>query len=171
MLCVWCCVVIRVPFSSGRSPPGLAKTPLSALGLKPHNPAEILLNQTGSGWLYCNTHFVRMTTFGGHSDMERIIRQELNLSCYCFLMLLMFVYISIFCRTGLYWKYDQLRNTKMQWNLYGQKLLIGIWVGLIFKPFHLAASVPTQQAYQPLTFLRIHSLCVCNWRLNGNTSQ
>uniref|UniRef100_A0AAQ5Y1M3 Tensin 1b n=1 Tax=Amphiprion ocellaris TaxID=80972 RepID=A0AAQ5Y1M3_AMPOC len=38
-------------FSSGRSPPGLAKTPLSALGLKPHNPAEILLNQTGSGWL------------------------------------------------------------------------------------------------------------------------
>uniref|UniRef100_A0A669BCH3 Tensin 1 n=1 Tax=Oreochromis niloticus TaxID=8128 RepID=A0A669BCH3_ORENI len=33
---------------SGRSPPGLAKTPLSALGLKPHNPAEILLNQTGS---------------------------------------------------------------------------------------------------------------------------
>uniref|UniRef100_A0A8C1VIH1 Tensin 1b n=1 Tax=Cyprinus carpio TaxID=7962 RepID=A0A8C1VIH1_CYPCA len=33
----------------GRSPPGLAKTPLSFLGLKPHNPAEILLNQTGSG--------------------------------------------------------------------------------------------------------------------------
>uniref|UniRef100_A0A674NM99 Tensin 1 n=1 Tax=Takifugu rubripes TaxID=31033 RepID=A0A674NM99_TAKRU len=32
----------------GRSPPGLAKTPLSALGLKPHNPAEIHLNQTGS---------------------------------------------------------------------------------------------------------------------------
>uniref|UniRef100_A0A8C1VEX4 Tensin 1b n=1 Tax=Cyprinus carpio TaxID=7962 RepID=A0A8C1VEX4_CYPCA len=32
----------------GRSPPGLAKTPLSFLGLKPHNPAEILLNQTGS---------------------------------------------------------------------------------------------------------------------------
>ncbi|XP_053733576.1 tensin-1 isoform X4 [Synchiropus splendidus] len=31
-----------------RSPPGLAKTPLSALGLKPHNPAEIHLNQTGS---------------------------------------------------------------------------------------------------------------------------
>ncbi|CAG14538.1 unnamed protein product, partial [Tetraodon nigroviridis] len=30
-----------------RSPPGLAKTPLSALGLKPHNPAEIHLNQTG----------------------------------------------------------------------------------------------------------------------------
>uniref|UniRef100_A0A8D2ZLV4 Tensin 1 n=1 Tax=Scophthalmus maximus TaxID=52904 RepID=A0A8D2ZLV4_SCOMX len=36
------------PTIGGRSPPGLAKTPLSALGLKPHNPAEILLNQTGS---------------------------------------------------------------------------------------------------------------------------
>uniref|UniRef100_A0A673YAX1 Tensin 1 n=1 Tax=Salmo trutta TaxID=8032 RepID=A0A673YAX1_SALTR len=32
-----------------RSPPGLMKTPLSALGLKPHNPAEIHLNQSGSG--------------------------------------------------------------------------------------------------------------------------
>ncbi|XP_015214660.1 tensin-1 isoform X4 [Lepisosteus oculatus] len=31
-----------------RSPPGLAKTPLSALGLKPHNPAEILLQQSGT---------------------------------------------------------------------------------------------------------------------------
>ncbi|KAJ8004633.1 hypothetical protein DPEC_G00138350 [Dallia pectoralis] len=30
-----------------RSPPGLMKTPLSALGLKPHNPADILLNQSG----------------------------------------------------------------------------------------------------------------------------
>lgn len=35
-------------FNMCRSPPGLAKTPLSFLGLKPHNPAEILLNQTGS---------------------------------------------------------------------------------------------------------------------------
>ncbi|XP_026152250.1 tensin-1 isoform X5 [Mastacembelus armatus] len=35
-------------FNLCRSPPGLAKTPLSALGLKPHNPAEILLTQTGS---------------------------------------------------------------------------------------------------------------------------
>ncbi|XP_058247880.1 tensin-1 isoform X5 [Hemibagrus wyckioides] len=35
-------------FNLCRSPPGLAKTPLSFLGLKPHNPAEILLNQTGS---------------------------------------------------------------------------------------------------------------------------
>lgn len=30
-----------------RSPPGLAKTPLSALGLKPHNPADILLHPAG----------------------------------------------------------------------------------------------------------------------------
>ncbi|XP_031415790.1 tensin-1 isoform X2 [Clupea harengus] len=35
-------------FNMCRSPPGLAKTPLSFLGLKPHNPAEILLHQTGS---------------------------------------------------------------------------------------------------------------------------
>ncbi|XP_061697434.1 tensin-1 isoform X14 [Syngnathoides biaculeatus] len=35
-------------FNLCRSPPGLAKTPLSALGLKPHNPADLLLNQTGS---------------------------------------------------------------------------------------------------------------------------
>lgn len=42
-----------------RSPPGLAKTPLSALGLKPHNPADILLHPVGGecrvgtvgGWL------------------------------------------------------------------------------------------------------------------------
>ncbi|KAK9410481.1 tensin-like [Crotalus adamanteus] len=38
----------QTPYSNLlRSPPGLAKTPLSALGLKPHNPAEILLHQTG----------------------------------------------------------------------------------------------------------------------------
>ncbi|XP_049584802.1 tensin-1 isoform X1 [Syngnathus scovelli] len=35
-------------FNLCRSPPGLAKTPLSALGLKPHNPAHLLLNQTGA---------------------------------------------------------------------------------------------------------------------------
>ncbi|XP_004701842.2 tensin-1 [Echinops telfairi] len=35
------------PPSGMRSPPGLAKTPLSALGLKPHNPADILLHPTG----------------------------------------------------------------------------------------------------------------------------
>ncbi|XP_056292724.1 tensin-1 isoform X5 [Pseudoliparis swirei] len=40
--------VSPTPVVGGRSPPGLARTPLSALGLKPHNPAEILLNQTGS---------------------------------------------------------------------------------------------------------------------------
>ncbi|KAH0621263.1 hypothetical protein JD844_022362 [Phrynosoma platyrhinos] len=38
----------QTPYSNLlRSPPGLAKTPLSALGLKPHNPAEILLQQSG----------------------------------------------------------------------------------------------------------------------------
>ncbi|KFP17229.1 Tensin, partial [Egretta garzetta] len=35
------------PASGVRSPPGLAKTPLSALGLRPHNPAEILLHPVG----------------------------------------------------------------------------------------------------------------------------
>uniref|UniRef100_A0A669PGS8 Tensin 1 n=1 Tax=Phasianus colchicus TaxID=9054 RepID=A0A669PGS8_PHACC len=35
------------PTSGVRSPPGLAKTPLSALGLKPHNPADILLHPVG----------------------------------------------------------------------------------------------------------------------------
>ncbi|XP_061860699.1 tensin-1 isoform X2 [Colius striatus] len=38
----------QTPYSDpSRSPPGLAKTPLSALGLKPHNPAEILLHPVG----------------------------------------------------------------------------------------------------------------------------
>ncbi|XP_049657044.1 tensin-1 isoform X5 [Accipiter gentilis] len=38
----------QTPYSNPlRSPPGLAKTPLSALGLKPHNPAEILLHPVG----------------------------------------------------------------------------------------------------------------------------
>ncbi|XP_038646251.1 tensin [Scyliorhinus canicula] len=32
-----------------RSPPGLAKTPLSALGLKPHNPADIFLHSAALG--------------------------------------------------------------------------------------------------------------------------
>uniref|UniRef100_F6VHK2 Tensin 1 n=1 Tax=Monodelphis domestica TaxID=13616 RepID=F6VHK2_MONDO len=39
------------PPSGVRSPPGLAKTPLSALGLKPHNPADILLHPTGERWI------------------------------------------------------------------------------------------------------------------------
>uniref|UniRef100_UPI00398ED302 tensin-1-like isoform X2 n=1 Tax=Pristiophorus japonicus TaxID=55135 RepID=UPI00398ED302 len=34
---------------AARSPPGLAKTPLSALGLKPHNPADILLQSVALG--------------------------------------------------------------------------------------------------------------------------
>uniref|UniRef100_A0A673XAJ5 Tensin 1 n=1 Tax=Salmo trutta TaxID=8032 RepID=A0A673XAJ5_SALTR len=43
--------VSPTPTVGARSPPGLMKTPLSALGLKPHNPAEIHLNQSGSGEL------------------------------------------------------------------------------------------------------------------------
>uniref|UniRef100_A0A669P9J4 Tensin 1 n=1 Tax=Phasianus colchicus TaxID=9054 RepID=A0A669P9J4_PHACC len=39
------------PTSGVRSPPGLAKTPLSALGLKPHNPADILLHPVGGDFL------------------------------------------------------------------------------------------------------------------------
>ncbi|XP_048455244.1 tensin-1-like [Rhincodon typus] len=34
---------------AARSPPGLAKTPLSALGLKPHNPADVLLQSATLG--------------------------------------------------------------------------------------------------------------------------
>ncbi|XP_044161067.1 tensin-1 isoform X4 [Bufo gargarizans] len=37
-----------------RSPPGLAKTPLSALGLKPHNPADIMLHQSGEMETFIN---------------------------------------------------------------------------------------------------------------------
>ncbi|KAM5153317.1 tensin-1 isoform 2-T2 [Mantella aurantiaca] len=40
-------LVISPTSTALRSPPGLAKTPLSALGLKPHNPADILLQQSG----------------------------------------------------------------------------------------------------------------------------
>ncbi|XP_072197309.1 tensin-1 isoform X13 [Excalfactoria chinensis] len=41
-------VLPQTPYSDSlRSPPGLAKTPLSALGLKPHNPADILLHPVG----------------------------------------------------------------------------------------------------------------------------
>uniref|UniRef100_A0A286Y0W7 Tensin 1 n=1 Tax=Cavia porcellus TaxID=10141 RepID=A0A286Y0W7_CAVPO len=42
------------PPTGVRSPPGLAKTPLSALGLKPHNPADILLHPTG--WVVSILH-------------------------------------------------------------------------------------------------------------------
>ncbi|XP_063285324.1 tensin-1 isoform X3 [Pelobates fuscus] len=38
---------VMSPTTTARSPPGLAKTPLSALGLKPHNPADIILQQSG----------------------------------------------------------------------------------------------------------------------------
>ncbi|XP_041433959.1 tensin isoform X4 [Xenopus laevis] len=39
--------VISPVATVARSPPGLAKTPLSALGLKPHNPADIVLQHSG----------------------------------------------------------------------------------------------------------------------------
>ncbi|XP_062972799.1 tensin-1 isoform X4 [Elgaria multicarinata webbii] len=53
------------PSSGVRSPPGLAKTPLSALGLKPHNPAEILLQQTGEPRSYVES--VARSAAGGGS--------------------------------------------------------------------------------------------------------
>ncbi|XP_045563287.1 tensin-1 isoform X3 [Salmo salar] len=48
-----------------RSPPGLMKTPLSALGLKPHNPAEIHLNQSGSEPLSYVESVARSAVAGG----------------------------------------------------------------------------------------------------------
>lgn len=50
------------PVPTVRSPPGLAKTPLSALGLKPHNPAEILLHPVGGE---CREG-LRVVFLGGH---------------------------------------------------------------------------------------------------------
>ncbi|KAM4697426.1 tensin-1 [Rhinophrynus dorsalis] len=47
-----------------RSPPGLAKTPLSALGLKPHNPADILLQQSGEPRSYVES-VARTAATGG----------------------------------------------------------------------------------------------------------
>ncbi|XP_048342237.1 tensin-1 isoform X9 [Sphaerodactylus townsendi] len=55
------------PSSGVRSPPGLAKTPLSALGLKPHNPAEILLQQTGEPRSYVES-VARTAVIGGGSS-------------------------------------------------------------------------------------------------------
>ncbi|XP_063144927.1 tensin-1 isoform X12 [Candoia aspera] len=55
------------PSSGVRSPPGLAKTPLSALGLKPHNPAEILLQQTGEPRSYVES--VARTAAAGSSGI------------------------------------------------------------------------------------------------------
>ncbi|XP_054827369.1 tensin-1 isoform X7 [Eublepharis macularius] len=56
------------PSSGVRSPPGLAKTPLSALGLKPHNPAEILLQQTGEPRSYVESVARTAVTGGGGSS-------------------------------------------------------------------------------------------------------
>ncbi|XP_069472917.1 tensin-1 isoform X3 [Ambystoma mexicanum] len=53
-----------------RSPPGLAKTPLSALGLKPHNPADILLQQTGEPRSYVES--VARTATGGSVGQQNI---------------------------------------------------------------------------------------------------
>ncbi|XP_068543289.1 tensin-1 isoform X13 [Anas acuta] len=54
------------PTSGGvRSPPGLAKTPLSALGLKPHNPAEILLHPVGEPRSYVESVARTATTGRG----------------------------------------------------------------------------------------------------------
>ncbi|KAM6079916.1 tensin-1 isoform 18-T18 [Theristicus caerulescens] len=51
------------PSGGVRSPPGLAKTPLSALGLKPHNPAEILLHPVGEPRSYVES-VARTATIG-----------------------------------------------------------------------------------------------------------
>ncbi|XP_044887872.1 tensin-1 isoform X2 [Mauremys mutica] len=53
------------PSSGVRSPPGLAKTPLSALGLKPHNPAEILLQPTGGPRSYVESVARKAAAGGG----------------------------------------------------------------------------------------------------------
>uniref|UniRef100_A0A8C3GEG3 Tensin 1 n=2 Tax=Cairina moschata TaxID=8855 RepID=A0A8C3GEG3_CAIMO len=53
------------PTSGVRSPPGLAKTPLSALGLKPHNPAEILLHPVGEPRSYVESVARTATTGRG----------------------------------------------------------------------------------------------------------
>ncbi|XP_025951144.2 tensin-1 isoform X4 [Dromaius novaehollandiae] len=55
------------PPSGVRSPPGLAKTPLSALGLKPHNPAEILLHPVGEPRSYVESVARTATTDRGGS--------------------------------------------------------------------------------------------------------
>ncbi|KAM8806687.1 tensin-1 isoform 3-T3 [Eudromia elegans] len=55
------------PPSGVRSPPGLAKTPLSALGLKPHNPAEILLHPVGEPRSYVESVARTATTGRGGS--------------------------------------------------------------------------------------------------------
>ncbi|XP_053163448.1 tensin-1 isoform X4 [Hemicordylus capensis] len=62
----------QTPYSNLlRSPPGLAKTPLSALGLKPHNPAEILLQQTGEPRSYVESVARSAAAGGGSSPMGK----------------------------------------------------------------------------------------------------
>ncbi|KAE8581582.1 hypothetical protein XENTR_v10024840 [Xenopus tropicalis] len=56
--------VISPGATVARSPPGLAKTPLSALGLKPHNPAEIVLQQSGEPRSYVES-VARTAAAGG----------------------------------------------------------------------------------------------------------
>ncbi|MGH0114452.1 UNVERIFIED_CONTAM: hypothetical protein FKN15_017752 [Acipenser sinensis] len=56
-----------------RSPPGLAKTPLSALGLKPHNPAEILLQQSGQEPRSYVESVARTATGGGGGQQSSTV--------------------------------------------------------------------------------------------------
>ncbi|XP_059823470.1 tensin-1-like isoform X6 [Hypanus sabinus] len=61
-----------------RSPPGLAQTPLSALGLKPHNPADIILQSTILGQeprSYVES-VVRTATVGGGQSQARPVPQS-----------------------------------------------------------------------------------------------
>ncbi|XP_036396908.1 tensin-like isoform X3 [Megalops cyprinoides] len=52
------------PSGGGRSPPGLAKTPLSALGLRPHNPAEVMLQGGAEPRSYVES-VARTAAYGG----------------------------------------------------------------------------------------------------------
>ncbi|OCT60951.1 tensin isoform X5 [Xenopus laevis] len=56
--------VISPVATVARSPPGLAKTPLSALGLKPHNPADIVLQHSGEPRSYVES-VARTAATGG----------------------------------------------------------------------------------------------------------
>ncbi|XP_051869983.1 tensin-1 isoform X3 [Pristis pectinata] len=64
--------------SVARSPPGLAKTPLSALGLKPHNPADIMLQTAALGQeprSYVES-VVRTATVGVNHQQARPVPQS-----------------------------------------------------------------------------------------------
>uniref|UniRef100_A0A8C3HIH2 SH2 domain-containing protein n=1 Tax=Chrysemys picta bellii TaxID=8478 RepID=A0A8C3HIH2_CHRPI len=65
------------PSSGVRSPPGLAKTPLSALGLKPHNPSEILLQTTGGPRSYVES-VARKAAGGGGAPQSPPTPQAYN---------------------------------------------------------------------------------------------